>query len=226
MYINGIEVKILRTNRMRTMSIKILEDSIILSVPNILSDKEVKKVIESKEKWILNKLSYMNSKPKYKKKEFIIGESFLFTGKLYKLILQISKTSTVNLYKDQIIVNRRRNGKPVKALLENWYREESLKIFTEKVLKYKNIIGVIPNCISVKSYSRRWGSCSKTGEISFNWRLIMAPHSVVNYVVVHELCHLLFHNHSKQFWEKVKIFYPNYKEEEKWLQFNSNMLIW
>jgi len=79
-------------------------------------------------------------------------------------------------------------------------------------------MGVAPNSISVRDYKSRWGSCSSKGEISYNWRIIIAPHQIVDYVVVHELCHLKHPNHSPEYWKSVKRVNPEYKEHRQWLK--------
>ena len=108
----------------------------------------------------------------------------------------------------------------------NWYKQQGLKLFEKKTKKYQELIGVKPSSISTRTYSKRWGSCSSKGDITFNWRIIMAPHSVIDYVVIHELCHLVHHNHSPKYWRTVKSFYPNYKEKVNWLRDHSKTLTW
>ena len=80
------------------------------------------------------------------------------------------------------------------------------------------IIGVTPKSVSVCSYKSRWGSCSVNGDLSYNWRIILAPHRIVDYVVVHELCHLLEHNHSPRYWKHVAHHVPDYKDCREWLK--------
>ena len=96
---------------------------------------------------------------------------------------------------------------------------------TEKTNRYAKIIGVSPNAISVRDYKSQWGSCSRNNKISYNWRLIIAPHRVVDYVVVHELCHLLEFNHTKDYWRHVSNNFRDYKECRDWLRFNGASLI-
>ncbi|TET07215.1 MAG: M48 family peptidase [Candidatus Atribacteria bacterium] len=74
------------------------------------------------------------------------------------------------------------------------------------------------NQVKIKEQKKRWGSCTAKGNIYFNWRTIMAPSNVIDYIVVHELCHLAYSNHSKKFWDKVESILPDYKERRKWLK--------
>ena len=81
----------------------------------------------------------------------------------------------------------------------------------EKVAWFAKVIGVNPKSIIVKSYKSRWGSCSPKGDLSFNWRLVFMPHPIIDYVVVHELCHILELNHSKRFWQHVERHIPDHR---------------
>ena len=84
------------------------------------------------------------------------------------------------------------------------------------------IVGVSPVAIKIKDYKSRWGSCSVKGEISYNWRIVLAPYKVIDYVIFHELCHMLEHNHSYKYWDKVSQFVPDWRDCRDWLR-NSNM---
>jgi predicted metal-dependent hydrolase len=94
------------------------------------------------------------------------------------------------------------------------------KRLIDKTKRFAKVIGVNPNSITVKDYKSRWGSCSVQGDISYNWRIILAPHSIVDYVVVHELCHMLEHNHSSKYWKHVERYMPNWRECKDWLKQN------
>ena len=220
------EVKIQRTSRKKTVSLEIREGFVQIIAPKALSAKEIENIIIKKTKWIRNKLLIQKSKTSYKSKEFVSGESFSYLGKNYPLKIVNSKKPCVEIKEDRIFVYKKMKGRSVRALLENWYKQQGLKLFEKKTKKYQEIIGVKPSSISTRTYSRRWGSCSSKKDITFNWLILMAPHSVIDYVVVHELCHLIHHNHSPKYWRIVKSFYPNYKEKIEWLRYYSRTLVW
>ena len=98
----------------------------------------------------------------------------------------------------------------VRSLLVAWYREKAIKRINEKVEKYSKQIGVKPKSVKVRDYKSRWGSCILPSMVSFNWRIVMAPHKIIDYVVVHELCHLKHHDHSEKFWSLVRRVIPKY----------------
>jgi predicted metal-dependent hydrolase len=105
-----------------------------------------------------------------------------------------------------------------------WYQEHAIVRLRQKVKRYAKQMGISPASVGVKGYKSRWGSCHSDGRIYFNWRIIVAPHSVVDYVVVHELCHLLQHDHSKKFWKRVCRVLPDYEERKAWLKLNGRGL--
>lgn len=104
-------------------------------------------------------------------------------------------------------------------------REKTRQLVTARVKHYAAIIGVTYNQIAIRTQRTRWGSCSSKGNLNFNCLLGLAPPEVLDYVVVHELCHLIEMNHSKQFWDAVERIIPDYKVHRKWLKDNGNKLI-
>ena len=106
----------------------------------------------------------------------------------------------------------------VKRNLIKWYLEHAKEKIGGRVNRFAQQIGKWPANIDVKNQERRWGSCSRTGVIRLNWKIIMAPISVIDYVIVHELCHLIYPHHSTQFWQKVQSIIPDYKRRREWLK--------
>jgi len=112
----------------------------------------------------------------------------------------------------------------IKQLLVKWYKQQAQLIMIEKTQHYAKIIGVSPSSVVIKAFKSRWGSCSIKSVIQYNWKIIMAPEPVIDYLVVHELCHILHHNHSPTFWKSVGKYCPNYKEQGAWLKLNGAKL--
>lgn len=115
-----------------------------------------------------------------------------------------------------------------KAALEKRYRDAAKQYFPKRVeyyfSAYPDIITGSYSSISIRNQKTRWGSCSSKGGLNFNWRLMLAPPNVLDYVVVHELCHLTHMNHSKEFWDCVSSILPDYKVLRKWLKDHGNEL--
>jgi len=108
----------------------------------------------------------------------------------------------------------------IKMVFEKWYRAETLKIVTKRIDCYADNFKDKVTNIRVKEQKRRWASCTGKNAILFNWRISMARADVLDYIVVHEMCHMDHRNHSKYFWNRVEEIMPNYKEKHDWLKIN------
>ena len=112
----------------------------------------------------------------------------------------------------------------IRNALVRWYRHHAESKLQAKVARYSSIVGVEVVSVGVKSFKSRWGSCSAKGRIDFNWKIIMAPNRMVDYVVAHELCHLKHHDHSNKFWKEVERVIPDYLDCKQWLKTNAEKL--
>lgn len=212
-----------RTRRQKTASIRVVDGIVKVTVPRTLSDRHVREFIWKSDAWIQKKLQLQAECPVPQPKNFVSGEIFPFLGEPYRLRVVQGVTSSVNLQNNKLIVTvcEEANGEPlIKSLLENWYLTQARDQLRAKTQRYARTVGVTPASVTVKSYKARWGSCSVRGDLSFNWRLILAPHHIVDYVVIHELCHLLEHNHSPRFWQLVSRHVPGWKGCRAWLKVN------
>ncbi|MDF2503610.1 SprT family zinc-dependent metalloprotease [Clostridium sp.] len=101
-----------------------------------------------------------------------------------------------------------------------WYREMAKEEINKRVSFYQKYFNMKPSEIKVKEQKRRWGSCTYKDSLLFNWRCVMAKESVLDYIVVHEMCHMVHKNHSKEYWKAVASILPDYKQREQWLKYN------
>jgi len=221
-------VEIIRTSRRKSASIQIDGDRVKVRVPEWVSDGYVQDLVLKKSLWIKRKLGEAEHIALFRPKEFVSGENFSYLGKNYRLKVQEGDTSSVKIQGGYIETNIcgsiLSKEEQVKSLLIEWYNKQARQRLTEKTHRYAKIIQVEPRSISVKDYKSRWGSCSIKGDISYNWRIVIAPHRIVDYVVVHELCHILEHNHSPNYWRHVGRVMSDFKECRRWLQQNSKHL--
>ena len=221
-------VEVIRTDRKRSASIYLEGDGVKVRVPTGLPDDRVRDLIARKSPWIRRKLKEAELKAPPKPKEFVSGETFSYLGRNYRLKVLSGNTPSLKLkgryLEASISGSSKRQEEEVRSLLVDWYQIHAQERLEEKTRRYARILQVEPNCVSVKDYKSRWGSCSTTGDISYNWRIVMAPHRIVDYVVVHELCHLLEHNHSAVYWRHVERIIPDFRECREWLKRNSEQL--
>lgn len=213
---------IIRSNR-KSFCIEI-DDSgeIILRVPKNAKKEEIKKFLFKHRNWIEKKLDLVNNKVKYKEKKFTEKEKFLFLGKEYELEIVKEQTEPI-IFKDKFLLSEKflPNAKEV---FIDWYKKEAYKIIYEKVKFYLKLSNYKFNRIRITSANKRWGSCSPNGNLNFSYRLAMAPIEIIDYVVVHEIIHLVDKSHKKSFYEKVEKILPDYKERVKWLNENNYLL--
>ena len=108
--------------------------------------------------------------------------------------------------------------------LTAWLKEQAMQTISERVALYATIMGVTPGTVKLSEAKARWGSCSTKNNLNFAWRLIMCPLSVIDYVVVHELSHITYKNHSPAFWARVKTVLPTYEDDQEWLKVNKKLM--
>ena len=221
-------VEVIRTDRKRSASIYLDGKSIKVRVPKGLSDSLVRDLIARKSPWIKRKLKEAELTAPPKPKEFVSGETFSYLGKNYRLKVLSADIPSLKLRGGYLEVNTSSSSETqkeqVRSLLLDWYREHAQKRLEEKTHRYAQVLKVEPNSVSVKDYKSRWGSCSIKGDVCYNWRIVIAPHRIVDYVVVHELCHLLEHNHSAIYWRHVERIIPDFQKCREWLKRNSERL--
>jgi hypothetical protein len=150
------------------------------------------------------------------------GEGFLYLGKYYKLII-IDKQETALQFENGFYFSKEHLSN-AKQVFMRWYKEKAYEKISERVEWYAQKRGFKYNRIIITNAQKRWGSCSYKRNLNFTWRLIMAPLPVIDYVVVHELVHLEERNHTKSFWNKVKMLMPAYKKHKDWLKENGYLL--
>ena len=223
-------VEIIRTERSKSASIEIEDDIVKVVVPKSLSDKRIEDLIKNRTAWIRQKLKIQTETIRPKPKEYVNGESFTYLGRNYRLKCIRGATGQVKLKNGYLNVPIAKSvsgttlEQSVRQSLHQWYRERALEKLKEKTNRYASILGVNPQSVDLKEYKARWGSCSSSGDVTYNWRIIIAPHHIVDYIVVHELCHLLEHNHGPKYWKLVQSVIPNYREHKEWLKVNGEGL--
>lgn len=220
----AFQVEVVRTDRKKSASIQLEGSLVKVRVPRSLSDNRVRDLITKRTAWIETKLKEQSKRPVPKPKEYVSGEAFSCLGRNYRLKVIKESSPSIEMkggYLVATILETDTNPqKTVRSLLEGWYRSYAELRLREKTQRLSKIVGVSPASVKVRHYKSRWGSCSSQGDIAYNWQIIIAPHHIVDYVVVHELCHLLEHNHSPRYWKHVARYIPDWKDRRDWLKSN------
>jgi len=215
----NIPYKIIRSDR-KTITLVINSDAkLSVRAPFDAGETAIIKFINQKKRWILEKQKKILAlKNKHSPVVLKNGESFLFQGNTY--IIKFDSVPKIKISGENILLPKGFKKEKVIA----WLKREARKLINERLEKYAGIMGVGYSAVRISSARTRWGSCSGRNNLSFTWRLIMCPLAAIDYVIVHELCHIAFKNHSPAFWERVKKFYPDFKEQKKWLKANRRIM--
>lgn len=215
--------KIIRSKR-RTIALEIAHDaSLIVRAPYRAPLDFIEKIVFKKRTWIKEKQEFIRDRrKKIVPKEFVSGEGFLYLGEMYKLDI-VDALDTPIAFNNCFRIQRG-NLNAAKEILVDWYKEQAYLKISERVRWHSPLTGLKYNKIKISDAQKRWGSCSAKGNLNFTWRLIMAPLRVIDYVVIHELTHIEERNHSKRFWDKVKVMLPDYEQHKEWLKENRHLL--
>lgn len=193
-----------RSNR-RTVGLRIDPNGLTVSIPHRMSERSVEDILVEKSGWILRKLDEITA---VRKPEWSDGEPIPFLGKSYRLRISSGRQGA-DIDGDFLDVSAR-DPSMVQSAVEAWYRRQALEFFAERIAHYCARLGVEPPKLFLSNAKTRWGSCNSRGEVRLNWRLMRMPPHLVDYVVVHELSHLVEMNHSPAFWKTVASVYPSF----------------
>lgn len=214
--------KLIRSKR-KTIALGITADAaLVIRAPHHTSLSYIERLLSKKMGWIQKIMARIMSRPRVLPREFIDGESFLYLGKTYKMRIERNAAKLI-AFKNGFILNTKDKNR-ARDLIINWYKAEAKRKITERVEWCARRFGLPFKSIKITSAGKRWGSCGTSGNLNFSWRLIMAPTSVIDYVIIHELAHLEHKNHSKAFWNSVKVMYSNYEKAMSWLKQNEGTL--
>ncbi len=219
----GLRVEVVRSSR-RTAALHIVGSDLQVRIPEHLGDERVAAILKQKRPWIRGKVAELKRVPPHRSRELVSGESFPYLGRHYRLKVQDGHHVGVCLSGGYLRATIRpteqgeQREARIQQYLQSWYRSRALERLQEKSARYAKQIGVSPAGVSVRNFRSRWGSCNKRGQVIFNWNIIKAPHRIVDYVVIHELCHLIHPNHSKEFWKLVGLNDSSFTRHRHWLK--------
>lgn len=217
-----VDFEVQYTNR-KTFGLVIDRDkSIFVKAPNGASNEKISNFVNKKKEWIYQKL---NNKQKYKdipEKEFVSGSSILYLGRNYNLDIDAYDHDGIKFNGKFLLSHKAKDD--VNQLFRDWFINKCEEKVIPIIDNHAQNLGVNYNQVFIRDLKYRWGSCTPKNNLSFNWRLIKAPLSVINYIIIHELTHLIEANHTKKFWNIVKTQMPKYEDARNWLKNNGQIL--
>jgi predicted metal-dependent hydrolase len=214
-----IPYKIIRSSRKNITLIIDSKANLIVRAPYSANKSDIIDFIKIKKRWITEKQRQISAFiKKYNPVIIKNGKTLLFQGNTYTIALD--DISNIRFAGNEILIPRKYTKEKTVA----WLKKEARKLLHERVDLYADIMGVHYSSIRLSGAKTRWGSCSNKDNLNFTWRLIMCPVAVIDYVIVHELSHITFKNHSPGFWARVKSVIPNFKEQRNWLKNNRTLM--
>lgn len=186
-----------------------------VNVPFAIKDKDIKDFLTSKQQWLLDKLKQREKNKKQQPIAYNDGDLHWYKGRQYRIKLVITTFSRVELQEDNILIYYRRNTS-VKNALDKWYKQQALNDLTQRTQYFAQLHG-FPTIkeIKIRLMKARWGSCSSARVITYNTNLIKAPMDCLDYVILHELCHLIHQNHQKGFHQLQLKLNPQWKKQKQ-----------
>jgi predicted metal-dependent hydrolase len=221
--------EIIRSNRRKQVAIRVREGKVEILAPPHLSESDAKTFLDKHIAWVHKQLHKQVSPP-YHHKQYSDGEIFPYLGEDYVLQVAYAKKPALMVRENQLYVfiratdNAQQRKKQIYQQLRCWYWEQAEKVLREKSHHYAQQLQVHYQSVNIRQFKSCWGNCSIKGNIQYNWQIILAPHPIIDYLVVHELAHLAHHNHSSRFWQLVESMIPDYKERRKWLRMHGHLL--
>jgi len=205
----------------KTISLTIERNNdLVIKAPLHATHQKIEEFFFKKQIWLYTKLEEKKNIEKSTSiKELVPWEGFYFLGRMYKLDI-VDEVDFKLRFKNRKFELNREYLVEWRELFLDWYKTQFYDKVLPRVKNLSNRCGFEPTNISVQELNNRWGSCTKDNKLNFHWKVVMAPLSVIDYIIVHELCHIKEKNHSSKFWDMVERFMPDYQNHKEWLRKN------
>jgi len=217
------------SERARRLRISVSDAGVTVTLPRGFAARDAERFVQENAAWLDGQLSRMEKARQKRARQALPKDVILLRGKptQVKVIVEADRKARALIREaaGRLQVHLPEGAGDIKGeVVERALRQMAREELEQAVARHAGLMRVKPKAVTIRDQRTRWGSCSTRGTLSFNWRLIMAPNEVMNYVVVHELSHLIEPNHSAAFWKVVAHYYPGYKEARLWLKRNTPLL--
>lgn len=211
-------------SRRTTADIVVERDGrVIVRVPADLPEERIEDIVQAKQYWIYKTLAeWRDLNATRVLREYRNGEGFLYLGRSYRLTLVASQDEPLLLRNGRFCLRRdladQGEMTAAKTAFREYFIARGRERLVQRVWYYAPKVGVIPRGVDVRDLGHRWASCSPRGNLAFHWKCMMAPPTIIDYIVVHELCHIHCLDHTTAFWNEVDKVMPAYRERKEWLK--------
>lgn len=221
MTFSGIEIDVRRSGRSKTISIFIERDGTVsVLAPADIDDQTILRLLSAKEYLLHSKLAkWAELNAGRVQRPFVSGQAFLYLGRNYRLCFA-DEQDTGLVFRNNYFTLHRTALPKARQLFINFYKQRGLDKINERLALYLPRVAASVTDVRVMELKHRWASCTSAGRLNFHWKVAMAPVSVLDYIIVHELVHLVHHNHSSAFWNELDKVLPTYRDAERWLRHN------
>jgi predicted metal-dependent hydrolase len=218
-----ITYKVHKTKR-RTTEIVVDTSGVEILTSEQKSHKQIQNLVKKNSRWIFRKQLWANNQNNLKI-SFKQGTRLPYLGKKYLLKIEESKTENICLLQGKFFIKVKKNTtKKVQEIFKNWLKQHAQKIIEKRAHQYEDKLGVKFDKIIIKDHKERWGSVSKNNTININLSILCAPSKIIDYVIIHELCHLKIPDHSPKYWNLLYKMMPDYESHKEWLSVNWKLL--
>jgi len=216
--VGDLEFELRRSSRRRTLEITVDRDGdLVISGPPDCPTESMEEFVREKRFWIYTKLAEKEAlRHPTPEKSFVNGEGFPYLGRRYRLLLVDKQDAALKLEHGRFKLLRAEADRGRDHFID-WYRVAGLGWLKRRVPPFAKRIGVEVRGLRVRDLGYRWGSCGADGSVNFHWASLMFPPSIVEYVIVHELVHLVEKHHTPEFWQRVERAMPDFERRKKWL---------
>lgn len=217
--LDSVLVRVRRGRRTRHVRLHVDEQgAVTASIPARFAADRLDPIVRERADWLHDVLARMEQKSRDSQVDLERGDPVRWLGRWVPTRLERGgRRSTVRLDDDRLVL-RVPDGDDAYDALVAWYRREARVIFEARVETWSDLLGLTPGKVSIREQRTRWGSCTHKGDLSFNWRLVLAPEWVLDSIVVHELCHIDELNHSSRFWALLDERFPQHEAASEWLR--------
>lgn len=222
-----------RSQRRKTLSISVDQHGVSVISPSEVCLEKIESTLHQKAVWIIKQLvDFKEMQTSVQERSFLSGEKLPYLGRQYRL--KVIKTDanepSFRFYQGRFlaelpkVISEAEHRDLLYPLFVNWIKQKAGSFADDRIKRFIIKLQQEPKKIVIKDQEQRWGSCTPAGNILLNWRIFLAPTSIIDYVLAHELVHLKHMDHSKEYWETLQMLLPDYEQRKEWLRINGGTL--